>query len=215
MARQMVLFGGTFDPVHIGHLIVARSVAEQFAFERVTLVPAARTPHKQDASASAADRLAMLRLAIEGEELFDVSEAELQRPGASYTFDTLDAFRSGDGGAVQLHWLIGADMLADLPNWHRAAEVIELAEIVVACRPPWHERMAGILSELAAKFGPEAADRLARGVVQTPLIDISSSGIRRRLAEGRSIRFLVPESVRAYISSHGLYAGGGAAETNS
>jgi len=211
MARQMVLFGGTFDPIHFGHLIVARAVAEQRGFDRVTLVPAARTPHKQGASASAADRLAMLRLAIEGEDLFDVSEAELQRPGASYTFDTLDAFRRADGGEVQLHWLIGSDMLADLPNWHRAAEVIALAQIVVACRPPWQERIAEILAQLSVRFGADAADRLSQGVVQTPLIAISSSEIRSRLAEGRSIRFLVPESVREYISAHGLYAAGGEA----
>ncbi len=208
MARQMVLFGGTFDPVHFGHLIAARSVAEQCDFERVTLVPAARAPHKQGMSASVADRLAMLRLAIEGEGLFDVSEAELLRQGPSYTFDTLTALRSHHGPAVQLHWLIGADMLADLPNWQRAAEVIELARIVVACRRPWHDRLAGILSDLSAQFGPEAADRLAGGLVQTPLIDISSSEIRRRVTEGRSVRFLVPEAVGAYISSRGLYMPG-------
>ena len=206
MARQLVLFGGTFDPVHFGHLIVARSVAEQCGFERVTLVPTAKAPHKRDVSASAADRLAMLRLAIEGDDLFDVSEVELRRPGASYTFDTLTAMRASHADSVQLHWLIGADMLADLPNWHRATDVIALARIVVACRPPWHERMAGILSELGAKFGPESADRLARRVVQTPLIDISSSLIRHRVAQGLSIRYLVPEPVEGYISSRGLYA---------
>ena len=209
MARELVLFGGTFDPVHFGHLIVARSVAEQCGFERVTLVPTAKAPHKRDVSASAADRLAMLRLAIEGDDLFDVSEAELRRPGASYTFDTLTALRSQHGDSVQLHWLIGADMLADLPSWHRATEVIALARIVVACRPPWNDRMGEILSELGAKFGPESADGLARGVVQTPLIDISSSSVRHRVAQGRSIRYLVPEPVEAYISSQGLYAGDG------
>lgn len=205
MAKQMVLFGGSFDPIHFGHLITARAVAEQCDFSRVTLVPAARAPHKCDVSASAADRLAMLRLAIEGEDLFDICEAELLRTGASYTFDTLSALRADHGDQVPLHWVIGADMLADLPNWHRASEVIELTQIVVACRPPWHERMDGILAELSAVFGIEAADRLGRAVVQSPLIDISSSAIRNRVARGLSIRYLVPEDVRRYISSHRLY----------
>jgi len=208
MVRQMVLFGGTFDPVHVGHLIVVRSIAEACGFERITFVPAARPPHKGVAATSAADRLAMLRLAIEGEELFDICEDELSREGASYTFDTLAGLRARHGEGVQLHWVVGADMLADLPDWHRAAEVIELARIIVACRPPWHERMDGIVSQLAERFGPEAGRRLEEGIVPTPLLDISSTDIRRRLGEGLSIRFLVPESVRAYIASAHLYGPG-------
>lgn len=205
MVRQMVLFGGTFDPVHVGHLIVARSIAEACGFERITFVPAARPPHKGVAATSAADRLAMLRLAIEGEGLFDICQDELAREGASYTFDTLTGLRARHGEAVQLHLVVGADMLADLPNWHRAAEVIELARIVVACRPPWHERMGEIVSQLARRFGPEAGRQFEEAVVRTPLLDISSTEIRRRLAEGLSIRYLVPEPVRAYIVDHGLY----------
>jgi len=208
MVRKMVLFGGTFDPVHVGHMIVARRIAEACGFERITFVPAAHPPHKGAPETPAEDRLAMLRLAIAGEELFDICEDELSREGASYTFDTLAGLRERHGEAVQLYWIIGADMLADLPNWHRAAEVIALARIVVACRPPWHERMDGIVSQLAQRFGPEAGRRLAEAVVQTPLLDISSTDIRRRVAGGLSIRHLVPEPVRAYITAHGLYGPG-------
>ena len=150
----------------------------------------------------------MLRLAIEGDDLFDICEDELSREGPSYTFDTLTGLRARHGEAVQLHWIIGADMLADLPNWHRAGEVIELARIIVACRPPWDERMDDILSQLVLRFGSEAGRRLGDAVVRTPLLDVSSSDIRRRLAEGLSIRHLVPEPVRAYIASAGLYGSG-------
>ena len=205
MAKGIVLFGGSFDPVHFGHLIAARAVAEQCGFARITLVPAAQAPHKGRMSASPADRLAMLRLAVEGDELFDICQAELRRPGTSYTFDTLAALRASHGEGVPLHWVIGADMLADLPHWHRAGEVLDLAQIVVAWRSPWHERMGQILKDLSASLGVEAAERLGRSVVKTPLIDISSAAIRHRLAGGRSIRYLVPEAVRRHILSLGLY----------
>ena len=205
MARQVVLFGGTFDPVHFGHLIVARSIAEACGFERITLVPAAAPPHKSAASASPTDRLAMLRLATEGEGLFDICEDELSREGTSYTFDTLTALRARHGEAAELHWIVGADMLEDLPNWYRADDVIALARIVVACRAPWHERVGAIVSGLADRFGTAGGERLGQAIVETPLIDISSTAIRQRVNQGLSVRYLVPEPVRAYIRSQGLY----------
>lgn len=211
MADTIVLFGGTFDPVHHGHLIAARAVAEHRGFSRITFVPSARPPHKDAACAAAADRLAMLHLATSDEAMFDVCDLELQRSGPSYTFDTLTALRARAGEDVELHLLVGADTLADLPNWHRAAEVVQLAGVVVAARPPWDRRMEGILAALRQRLGPGVVERIAEGIVATPLIDISSSDIRRRVAAGRSIRFLVPEAVRQYIEGHGLYAarGGG------
>lgn len=205
MPRTIVLYGGSFDPVHIGHLIAARSVAEARGYRRVTFLPASHPPHKPAAEAGADDRLAMLRLAIQGEDLFDVSSIELERPGRSFTFDTLVALRQAHGPDVALHLLIGTDMLEDLPKWHRAAEVVETAEIVVACRSGWHERTGQILDGLRRSFQQATIDRLRRSLVETPLIDISSSTIRQRLASGRSIRFLVPEAVREYVEAHGLY----------
>jgi len=205
MPGRIVIFGGAFDPVHHGHLIVARAVAEHCAYERITLVPSASPPHKDPAQAPGSDRLAMLRLAVEGEELFDVCDIELRRGGTSYTFDTLTALREGLGGEGEMHLVVGADMLADLPNWHRSGELVELARIVVARRRPWDGRMDELLAASRGCFGDEVARRLAESVVPTPLIDISSTAIRQRVAEGRSIRFLVPERVREHIERHGLY----------
>ncbi len=204
MTDRMVLYGGTFDPVHYGHLITARAVAEQCGYDKVVLLPAASPPHKVQASADGADRLDMLRLAVADDPMFDVSAMELRRTGKSYTFDTLDALHKSRGGG-EIHWIVGADMLADLPNWHRANEVVDLATIIVALRPPWHERIEQILGDLSARMGPERAEKLARGVVATPLIDISSTDIRRRVASGLPIRYLVCDAVADFIREKGLY----------
>lgn len=203
MAKEICLFGGTFDPVHVGHLIVARAVAEAKGFERVTLVPANTPPHKPPARAPAADRLAMLRLAVGGDRLFDVCELELKRAGPSYTLDTLEAMRQQAEGA-ELCWLIGADMLADLPHWHRVEEVLASARILIADRPGG-QGAAEAVAGLAGKFPDRLLGRLREGIVPTPLIDICSRDIRRRVAEGRSIRYLVGEAVARYIAEHGLY----------
>jgi nicotinate-nucleotide adenylyltransferase len=203
--RQIVLFGGTFDPVHNGHLIVARHIAEQCGFGRVVLVPAATPPHKHAACAAAAQRLVMLRRAVRGEDLFGISTVELHRRGPSYTFDTVQEILREGPAPADIHWVIGADMLADLPKWYRAAELLELVNVVVALRPPWDERIDAILAGLRGLVRPPALRRLARSIVRTPLIDISSTEIRRRVAASLSIRFLVPEPVRRYIENRRLY----------
>ena len=205
VADDIVLFGGTFDPVHHGHLIVARALAEARGFDSVTFVPASAAPHKQPAGASAEHRLAMLRLATAGDDLFDICRVELDRSGPSYTVETLAALREARGRGAAMHWVIGTDMLADLPSWHRAEEVMKTANILVAARSPWQDRLEGIFEQLGGSFPEEQVRRLREGLVATPQIDISSSDIRRRLAEGRSIRFLVPEAVADYIHRHGLY----------
>lgn len=204
MTDRMVIYGGTFDPVHYGHLITARAVAEECGYDKVVLLPAASPPHKAPASANGSERLQMLRLAVANDPLFDVCDMELRRTGKSYTFDTLDALRKNSGGG-DIHWIVGADMLADLPNWHRAAEVVDLATIIVALRPPWHERIKRALGDLSARMGSERAEKLASRVVTTPLIDISSTDIRRRVAAGLPIRYLVCDAVADFIREKGLY----------
>jgi len=216
MSQRMALFGGTFDPIHHGHLIAARAVAEYFHFERVTFVPAAQPPHKGPGGktlAPAADRVAMVRLAIEGEGLFDVSDIEVDRPPPSYTFDTLADLRQRHGLEVELCWIVGTDMLEDLPTWHRAREVVDMARIITAARPPYSGRMDRILARLGDRFSPDQVSRLAGGVVQTPLIDITSTQIRRRIGAGKSARYLTPEKVMDYIHNRGLYAARGARRT--
>ncbi len=205
MAREIALFGGTFDPVHLGHLIVARAVAERRGFERITFVPTAWPPHKQPALAAAEHRLAMLQLATRGDPLFDISRVELNRTAASYTYDTLADLRDEHGPEAKLYWIIGADMLADLHTWRRSQEVVELANIVVASRWPWSAKVEEVLTELAGSFRPEQVQRIRELVTETPLIDISSSAIRRRVADGQSIRNLVPDPVSSYVGKHVLY----------
>ncbi|MFB3892716.1 MAG: nicotinate (nicotinamide) nucleotide adenylyltransferase [Phycisphaerae bacterium] len=218
MKTDLVLFGGSFDPVHHGHLIVARAIAEQLGVKRITLVPAACSPHKTgrgpgkaDAAsggpphASAAHRLAMLRLATEGEAVFEICELEINRAGPSYTLDTLVELKAMHGHGAKLRWVIGADMLEDLPAWRRVEEVLAAADMVIAARPPWQERLSGIFASLENRIKPQWINKLRQSVLATPVIDISSTVIRERLAVGRSIRYLVPEAVRAYIGSQGLY----------
>ena len=206
MTGKVVLFGGTFDPVHNGHLEIARSIAGQCSFERITFVPTAHPPHKAQPYASAEHRLAMLRLAIASQELFDICELELTRPGLSYTFDTLRAIRGQAGKGAKLYWIIGADMLEDLPSWYRASEVIDMADIITAVRPPWHERLEDIFSSLEASFNSQQVERLRGHLVRTELIDICSSRIRDMVGNGRAVECLVPDAVCNYISEQGLYA---------
>jgi nicotinate-nucleotide adenylyltransferase len=204
MADRLIFFGGSFDPVHHGHLIVARAVAEQLGFDRIVLVPAGHSPHKIKIFASAADRLAMLRLAVQGQDIFEVSDVEIARTGPSYTIDTLQEFRLRNAQA-RLAWIIGADMLAELPKWHRAKELVEQFELVIAARPVHGEKLETALGNMEQAFGLEHAARLRQSVVRTPLIEISSTDIRARIAQGKSIAYLVPAAVNRYIAEHGLY----------
>lgn len=204
MSDRLIFFGGSFDPVHHGHLIVARAVAEQLGFDRVVLVPAGHSPHKIKIYASAADRLAMLKLAVEGQSIFEVSDVELVRPGPSYTIDTLQEFRLRHAHA-RLAWIIGADMLADLPKWRQAKELVEQFELVIAARPGNGEKLEKALANMEQAFGPQRTARIRQSVAPTPLIDVSSTDIRDRLARGKSIAYLVPPSVNRYIDEHGLY----------
>ncbi len=204
MSDRLIFFGGSFDPVHHGHLIVARAAAEQLGFDRIVLVPAGQSPHKSRIYASAPDRLAMLRLAVEGQSAFEVSDVELARAGPSYTIDTLQELRLRHAQA-RLAWVIGADMLADLPKWRRAKELVEQFELVIAARPMDGEQIETALANMERFFGPQHAQRLRRSVVRTPLIEISSTDIRQRAAQGKSIAYLVPAAVNKYISEHDLY----------
>jgi len=197
------LFGGSFNPVHVGHLIVARSLAERLGLEKVFLIPAAAPPHKPaGALAPASDRLEMVRLAVRGEPLFEPSDCELRRPGPSYTIHTVEEFQRILPRGTEIYWIIGADTLPDLVNWYEAERLVDLCTIVTAWRPGW-ERIDFDL--LGKRFTPAQIEKLKKGVVHTPCIEISSTDIRRRLAEGRSIRYLVPEAVAEYIYRRGLY----------
>ncbi len=203
MNRRIGLYGGCFDPIHFGHLISARSIAEAIDLSRIVLIPSARPPHKDHMRVTdAAYRLAMARLAVEGDPLFEVSDLELHRDGPSYTYDTVEECRRLYGAEAELFWLIGADSLPELPTWHRIAELVERITIVTATRPGWRPPKTNLLSHAMAE---PAARLLLENCVVTPDIEISASDIRTRLVEGRSIRYLTPEPVRSYIAEEGFY----------
>jgi len=206
MAQRVGLYGGSFNPIHNGHLIVARSVAERLQLDRVILLPSARPPHKGDRKLlDAPHRATMVKLAIEGESLFEFSDYDLTREGPSYTIDTVTHFCEVLGPHVELHWIIGADSLAELTTWYRVPELVEACRIVTAARPGWDTID---WTPLRALLSAAQVAALQAGVLQTPRIDISSTDIRRRVRDGQSIRCLVPDSVRLYIERNALYRDG-------
>jgi len=187
--RSIGLLGGSFDPVHHGHLIAGRIAAEALGLDELRFVPAREQPFKRGRhGAPAADRAAMLDLAVAGAPGFAVERVELDRPGPSYTVDTLRALRARDPG-VALTLLLGADAAAELDAWHRAEELPGLARIVVFGRPG----------------APMPATPLITATVEVPAIEISATEIRARVRAGQPIRYWVPDAVAEYIARHRLY----------
>jgi nicotinate-nucleotide adenylyltransferase len=192
------VFGGTFDPVHLGHLIAAEQCREQARLDKVLFVPAARPPHKPHRTITPfSHRVEMLTLAVAGHPIFQVAELERDRPGPSYTVDTLEELRQRYPGAG-LMLILGSDCLPDLAGWRDPARIGQQADLLVVPRtgsqvkepPPAPEWPTGL------KVGR---------AIEMPLVAISSHDIRRRVAEQRSVRYLVPRAVECYIDAHGLY----------
>jgi nicotinate-nucleotide adenylyltransferase len=194
------VFGGTFDPIHIGHLAAAEEARLAAGLDLVLFVPAARPPHKpHSVSAPAAARLEMVRLAIAGNPCFTASALELERPGPSYTVDTLRALahaRPGD----DLFYVLGADSLPELGTWREPEALCRLAEFLVVARPGWPE---GALQAWLQRQPVTLRPRVR--LIAAPGMDVSSREIRRRLANGEPGRYLLPEPVRRYIQARGLY----------
>lgn len=190
------IYGGTFDPVHLAHLVLAEQCLEQAALDEVWFVPAAQPPHKLGASISApSQRLAMLEFAIAGQPRFRVDRVELERGGPSFTVDTLSQLQ-GRHPAAEWFLLLGADAIRDFPTWREPARILELARIVAV------NRGGQPLPDLAPVQGG-AAERVQ--VVEMPGLEISATDLRARVAAGRSIRFLVPRAVEVYIHQQALY----------
>ncbi len=195
---RLGIMGGTFDPIHLGHLIVASELRASLTLDRVILVPNARSPFKtSDPISSADDRREMLNLAASDVDWLEISTVELERGGVSYTVDTLAEFTASNPGTT-LVFLMGADSLLELPRWRRPTEILTLAEIGVAARPGIDIDIAGVITAL-----PAAAGRVT--VASTPSIEISATDIRHRVRTGRPITFLVPADVEQYILSNRLY----------
>jgi nicotinate-nucleotide adenylyltransferase len=189
-------FGGSFNPIHSGHLICARAVAESAGFDRVVLVPSRQPPHKPGDTtlAAAEDRLAMCRLAVAGDERFEVDDLELHREGPSYTIDTVRELKGRGHGEIS--WLIGADMAVSLPRWHDPAGLLSEVNFVLMARPGWVMDWEALPMEM---------HKFKSNVVEAPLLQISSTGLRERLWSGKSIRYLTADGVVDYIARRGLY----------
>lgn len=190
------IFGGTFDPIHIGHLILAESCREACRLDMVKFVVAGEPPHKGKPRTSARHRLEMVELAIAGHDAFTSSEIELDRPGPHYSYETLERI-TAENPADELFFLIGADSLADLPGWRKPERICELASLVVVNRP-------GTSPKVLEGFEPPAGSRPFHHVTM-PDVGVASREIRRRVAERRSVRYLVPRAVEVYLLEHRLY----------
>lgn len=194
------LMGGTFDPIHFGHLILGEQAAERLGLDTVLYVTTPNPPHKAGQSiAEARHRFEMTRLAVDGNERFECSDIEMRRAGLCYTVDTVREIRGLYGPETRVYVLVGADEAAALNTWRDPHGLQELATVVVANRPGFE------VSAALALLPPE----LAAGIMplRMPGVDISATDLRERVRSGRSIRYLAPECVRRYIADNGLYRG--------
>jgi nicotinate-nucleotide adenylyltransferase len=202
--QRIGLMGGSFDPVHAGHLIIAQDAAERLELSEVVFIPAAIPPHKQHLQqADIEHRLNMLNLAVESDIRFSISDIEMQRGGVSYTIETVKAFKELQPNADYV-LIIGSDTLIDLHNWYNIDELLDLCDVATLLRP-------GMASTDTIAQQIQVTDRyksaLMANIIETHLIGISSTEIRMRVAEGLGIRYLVPPEVEMYIFEHGLYKG--------
>lgn len=189
------IMGGTFDPVHHGHLVAAEAAREAAGLDEVWFMPSYVPPHKsQGPAAGPEERLEMVRLAVEGNASFRVTDAEIRKGGTSYTYDTM-AMLTKEHPEADFSYIIGADMVMYLPKWYRIDELVTLTGFIGLARPGW-------------EILPESLPEHIRSKVQLapmPQMELSSTSVRSKLREGRSVRYLVPEQVRLYIEGRGLY----------
>lgn len=201
--RKIALFGGTFDPIHLGHTKVADAAARCIEAERVVFVPAKRSPLKGfSPTADDSHRLKMIALAIQGNDRFAVSDCELRRGTPSYTLDTVRQFQNDFGPETEIYWLLGADSVNDLVYWHEIDRLIDTCHLAVMYRGGYE---APAFDKYLPVWGSERVRKLRANVVETPSIDISSTQIRERLATGEDVSDMVHPDVAAYIRAQGLY----------
>jgi nicotinate-nucleotide adenylyltransferase len=209
---HIAIFGGTFDPVHNGHLRMATEVAEQLACDEVKLIPAGVPPHREANQVAGHHRLAMLVLAVEGEARLSVDDCELKRQGLSYSIDTVINMRKQLGADVALSLCMGIDAFNQLHTWRRWQELTDYVHVIVMTRPGfylpnngavfdwWHERIAECADELL-----QQSKGRVMSLELTPL-SISSSDLRQRISQHKSVRYLLPKVVQKYIEQHQLYS---------
>ena len=197
------MFGGTFDPIHLGHTAVAEAAADRIGAEKIIFIPAKRSPLKKSfPEAGDEDRFAMIALAIADNGRFQLSDYELKKRQPSYTLETVRHFQAEFGSDTSIYCLVGADTVDELPHWYKITELLDACILCVmfraGCRPPDFARFT-------ESWGPQRIGKLRRNVIKTPLVDISSTEIRNRLAAGRDVSNMLAPSVADYIRKHGLY----------
>lgn len=216
MSGPIGIFGGTFDPIHYGHLRLAEELAEHAKLAEVRFMPSGTPPHRTRPGADAHHRVAMVRLAVADNPLFSVDDRETRRIGPAYTHDTLTELRQQVGTQRPLALLLGADAFLDFATWHKWRSLFDLAHVIVAYRPgypidTWQARMPEPLAHeyairsLQQPFAVHLAP--AGGIVPVSMtgLDISATFVRNAVQAGESVRYLLPDTVLAYIRSHGLY----------
>lgn len=201
--KKLILFGGTFDPIHRGHIAMADYAAEQKKVDEIVFIPASRSPHKKlFPVANPRMRLEMIKIAIAEKKNFYVSDFELKNPQPSYTLNTIRHFRLQYGKNAQINWLIGADMLKDLDKWHKINELIDECQLSVmfrgGCEKP-------DFNHLTAALGPQRIEKLKKNIIITPLIEISSTQIRQKLIRKEDVSAMLAPKVLEYIKERGLY----------
>ncbi|MGI6576063.1 MAG: nicotinate-nucleotide adenylyltransferase [bacterium] len=204
-ARRIAIMGGTFDPIHYGHLVAAEAARVEFNLDKVVFVPNRLPPHKKNYRVTAAiHRYQMTVLATITNPFFYVSQIELERPGPSYTVDTLRTLRKELGAEIELFFISGADAILDILTWKDVEEVLEICSFIAATRPGYPlEELSKRLGHLQAKFSHKVS------CVEVPALAISSSSVRERVTQNRPIKYLLPESVEYYIYKYKLYQGSG------
>jgi nicotinate-nucleotide adenylyltransferase len=205
------VFGGTFDPIHIGHLRTGLELCEHLGLDEMRFMPCGDPPHREPPGTPAGHRLAMARLAIEGESLLRVDDREVRREGLSYSIDSVAHLREEIGARVPLCLCVGLDSLVNLNTWHRWRELADYAHILVAVRPGWSRPETGEVADWLAGRRVDDARQLLQSpaggvhITEMTLLPVSATEIRDALAAGRSIRYLTPNSVIDYIRDHNLY----------
>lgn len=204
--KRFGVFGGSFDPIHVGHLSIAQQVLNALHLERVVLLPAATPPHKRDGRemAPAADRLAMCQLAVHNLHGLDVSDWELRKSGVSYTIATARALRQAYGPDAKIVFIIGSDSLAELPHWYEIKELLALLDFAIAERREAPLKEA-LWRDLRGALGPAAEEKLRLGVVSVERVDVSSTLVRELLKTGEMIPGYLRRDVEDYIRQRGLY----------
>jgi nicotinate-nucleotide adenylyltransferase len=205
--KSVALFGGTFNPIHFGHLLIAEQIRTKYNLDKVIFVPTNVPPHKESADLiNPKLRLIMAHLATVSNPCFEVSTFEVDRPGKSYTIDTAKYFKQYFGNETDLYFIVGADMLSEISKWKNIEELVKICRFIAVSRPGYDIKKVLDQQFLAAEHPGVLSDLIENVIVEElPMVDISASHIRRRVKEWKSIKYFVPEAVEQFIHNHQLY----------